>query len=131
MILSLKDDVDDDVLEDAIFKEAGPFEVKEVLSVLQRLSSSCEENKSRFPWEILSEIDNDSATVDSLGTFVRELNDVVRDVVRNCYKSVDKDTAAKWVRMLVTCKQPYSAKWRHFSNSHCLFSFRVDKPKSK
>ena len=49
MILSLKDDVDDDVLEDAIFKEAGPFEVKEVLSVLQRLSSSCEENKSRFP----------------------------------------------------------------------------------
>ena len=90
MILSLKDDVDNDVLEDAMFKEAGPFLVKEVLSVLQRLSSSCEENKPRFPWEILSEINNDSATVDSLGRFFRELNDVVRDVVRNCYKSVDK-----------------------------------------
>ena len=37
MVLSLKDDVDDEVLEDAIFKEAKPFEVKEVLSVLQRL----------------------------------------------------------------------------------------------
>ena len=33
--------------------------------------------------------------------------------------------------MLVTCKQPFSAKWGHFLNSHCLFSFRVDKPKSK
>ena len=35
MVLSLKDDVDDEVLEDAMFKEAEPFEVKEVLSVLQ------------------------------------------------------------------------------------------------
>ena len=34
----------------------------------------------------MSKIDNDSAAVDSLGIFVRELN----DVVRNCYKSVDK-----------------------------------------
>ena len=48
MILSLKGDVDDEVLEDAMFKEAEPFEVKEVLSVLQRLSSSCEESESRF-----------------------------------------------------------------------------------
>ena len=48
MILSLKDDVDDEVLEDAMFKEAEPFQVKEVLSVLQRLSSSCEESESRF-----------------------------------------------------------------------------------
>ena len=86
MILSLKDDVDDEVLEDAMFKEAEPSEVKEVLSVLQRLSSSCEESESRFAWEILSKIDNDSAAVGSLGIFVRELN----DVVRNCYKSVDK-----------------------------------------
>ena len=36
MDLSLKDDVDDEVLEDAMFKEAQPFDVKEVLSVLQR-----------------------------------------------------------------------------------------------
>ena len=35
--------------------------------------------------KVLSKIDNDSAAVDSLGTFVRELN----DVIRNCYKSVD------------------------------------------
>ena len=48
MVLSLKDDVDDEVLEDTMFKEAEPFEVKEVLSVLQRLSSSCEESESRF-----------------------------------------------------------------------------------
>ena len=48
MILSLKDDVDDQVLEDAMFKEAEPFEVTEVLSVLQRLASSCEESDSRF-----------------------------------------------------------------------------------
>ena len=48
MVLSLKDDVDDEVLEDAIFKEAESFEVKEVLFVLQRLSSSCEESESRF-----------------------------------------------------------------------------------
>ena len=33
MILSLKDDVDDEVLEEAMFKVAEPFEVKEVLSV--------------------------------------------------------------------------------------------------
>ena len=36
--------------------------------------------------KVLSKIDNDSAAVDSLGAFVRELN----NVVRNCYKSVDK-----------------------------------------
>ena len=48
MILSLKDDVDDQVLEDAMFKEGEPFEVTEVLSVLQRLASSCEESDSRF-----------------------------------------------------------------------------------
>ena len=36
-ILSLEDDVDDEVLQDAMFKEAQPFEVKEFLSVLQRL----------------------------------------------------------------------------------------------
>ena len=47
MILSLKDDVDDEVLGDAMFKEAKPFEVKEALSVLRRLSSSCEESESR------------------------------------------------------------------------------------
>ena len=86
MILSLKDDVDDEVLGDAMFKEAKPFEVKEALSVLRRLSSSCEESESRSAWKVLSKIDNDSATVDSLGAFVRELN----DAVRNCYKSVDK-----------------------------------------
>ena len=48
MVLTLKDDVEDEVLEDAMFKEAEPFEVKEVLSVLQRLSSSSEESESRF-----------------------------------------------------------------------------------
>ena len=47
MILSLKDDVDDEVLGDAMFKEAKPFEVKEALSILRRLSSSCEESESR------------------------------------------------------------------------------------
>ena len=41
---------------------------------------------SIYACEILFKIDKDSATVDSLGTVVRELN----DVVRNCYKFVDK-----------------------------------------
>ena len=48
MILSLKDDVHDEVLEEAMFRETEPFEVKEVVSVLQRLSSSCKESESRF-----------------------------------------------------------------------------------
>ena len=33
MILSLEDDVDNEVLENAIFREAKPFEVKEVSSI--------------------------------------------------------------------------------------------------
>ena len=33
MVLSLKDDVDDEVLEDAMFKEAEPFEVKKFYPV--------------------------------------------------------------------------------------------------
>ena len=87
MILSLTDDADEEFMEHVMLKEAEPFEVKKVISVLQRLSSSCEERESRFGFEILSKIDVDSATVDRLGTFVRELN----DVVLNChYKSVDK-----------------------------------------
>ena len=86
MILSLADDADEEFMEDLMLKEAEPFEVKEVTSVLQRLSSSCEERESRFAFEILSKIDIDSAAVDRLGTFVRELN----DVVLICYKSVDK-----------------------------------------
>ena len=47
MVLSLKDDVDDEVLEDAMFKEAEPFELKEVISYpfsRDYVSSSCEES---------------------------------------------------------------------------------------
>ena len=50
-----------------MLKEAEPFEVKEVTSVFQRLSSSCGEGESRFACEILSKIDNDGAAVDRLG----------------------------------------------------------------
>ena len=46
MILSLADDADEEFMEDVMLKEAEPFEVKEVTSVLQRLSSSCEERES-------------------------------------------------------------------------------------
>ena len=38
-LASLADDADEEFMEDVIFKEAEPFEVKEVTSVLQRLSS--------------------------------------------------------------------------------------------
>ena len=43
MILSLVDDADEEFMEDVMLKEAEPFEVKEATSVLQGLSSSCEE----------------------------------------------------------------------------------------
>ena len=36
MILSLADDAEDEFLEDVVLKEAEPFKVKEVISVLQR-----------------------------------------------------------------------------------------------
>ena len=48
MTLSLEDDVDNEVLEDAMFREAKPFEVKEVSSVLQILLLSCKESESKF-----------------------------------------------------------------------------------
>ena len=52
MILSLADDVDNEFIEDVMLKEAGPFEVKEVTCVLERLSSSCEECESSV-WSLL------------------------------------------------------------------------------
>ena len=48
MILSLADDVDEEFMEDVTLEEAEAFEVKEVTSFLQRLSSSCEERESRL-----------------------------------------------------------------------------------
>ena len=54
MILIVAHDADEKVLADAMLKEAEPFEVKEVASVLQGLLSSCEESESRFAFEILS-----------------------------------------------------------------------------
>ena len=48
MILSLADDVDEEFMEDVTLEEAEAFEVKEVTSFLQRLSSSCEERESSF-----------------------------------------------------------------------------------
>ena len=42
MILSLADDVDEEFMEDVTLEEAEAFEVKELTSFLQRLSSSCE-----------------------------------------------------------------------------------------
>ena len=43
IILSLADNADEEFMEDVIMlKEAEPFEVKEVTSVLQMLSSNCE-----------------------------------------------------------------------------------------
>ena len=48
MILSLVDDADEEFMEDVMLKEAEPFEVKEATSVLQGLSSSCEERESSF-----------------------------------------------------------------------------------
>ena len=83
MILKLEDDVDNEVLEDAMFREAKPFEVKEVSVVLQKLSLSFKGSESRFACEILSKIDNESRVAVN-----RELN----DVVRNCYQSVDNFT---------------------------------------
>ena len=46
MILSLADDVDEEFMEDVTLEEAEAFEVKEVTSFLQRLSSSCEGRES-------------------------------------------------------------------------------------
>lgn len=69
-----------------MLKEAEPYEVKKVISVLQWLSQNREERESRFAFEILPKIGIDSAAVDRVETFVRELN----DIVLNCYKSVDK-----------------------------------------
>ena len=46
MILSLADDVDEEFMEDLTLEVAEAFEVKEVTSFLQRLSSSCEERES-------------------------------------------------------------------------------------
>ena len=54
MIFSLADDADEEFMEDVMLKEAEPFEVKEITSVLQRLSSSCEERELTFAFEILS-----------------------------------------------------------------------------
>ena len=48
MIPSLADDVDEEFMEDVTLEEAEAFEVKEVTSFLQRLSSSCEERESSF-----------------------------------------------------------------------------------
>ena len=48
MILSLVNDADEQFMEDVMLKEAEPFEVKQVTSVLQGLSSSCEERESSF-----------------------------------------------------------------------------------
>ena len=86
MILSLADDADEEFVEDVMLKDAEPFEGKEVTSVFQRLSSSCEESESRFACEKLSKIDNDGAAVDGLGTFIRELNDVVQRIGQNSQK---------------------------------------------
>ena len=69
MILSLADDADEKIMEAVMLKEAEPFDVKEVTSEV-RLSSSCEERESRFAFEILSEIDIDSAAVGRLETFL-------------------------------------------------------------
>lgn len=86
MIFSFVDDVDEEFMEDLMFKEVEFFEVKEVIFVFQRLLLSCEECELRFVFEILFKIDIDSVVVDRLGIFVRELN----DVVFICYKFVDK-----------------------------------------
>ena len=48
MIPSLADDVDEEFMEDVTLEEAEAFEVKEITSFLQRLSSSCEERESSF-----------------------------------------------------------------------------------
>ena len=48
MILSLADDVYGEFMEDVTLEEAQAFEVKEVTSFLQRLSSGCEERESSF-----------------------------------------------------------------------------------
>ena len=55
MILSLVNDVDEQFMEDVMLKEAELFEVKEVTSVLQGLSSSCEERESSFAFKARTE----------------------------------------------------------------------------
>ena len=58
MIFSLADDADEEFMEDVMLKEAEPFEVKEITSVLQRLSSSCEERELTFAFEIQCTVQN-------------------------------------------------------------------------
>ena len=53
MILSLADDVDEEFMEDVTLEEAEAFEVKEVTSFLQRLSSSL--NFSRLLLSLIRE----------------------------------------------------------------------------
>ena len=56
MILSLViNDADEQFMEDVMLKEAEPFEVKEVTSVLQGLSLSCEERESSFAFKARTE----------------------------------------------------------------------------
>lgn len=106
MILSLADDADEEFVEDVMLKEAELFEVKEVTSVFQRLSWSCEEGESRFACKILSKIDNEGAGVDRLGTFIRELN----DVVLNWYKSVDQVKSQQLKTMTLIGESIYQAQ---------------------
>ena len=46
---------DEQFMEDVMLKEGEPFEVKEVMSVLQGLSSSCEERESSFAFKTRTE----------------------------------------------------------------------------
>ena len=73
-------------------KEAEHVEENDILSVLQTLSLSHEESESRSASEILTKIGSQDSDQrgrvldDSLHKFVRAVN----DVVRMCYKSVEK-----------------------------------------
>ena len=55
MILSFVNDADEQFVEDVMLKKAEPFEVKQITSVLQGLSSSCEERESSLGFKTRTE----------------------------------------------------------------------------
>ena len=103
ILLSLDDDdLDREIIETVLVKEAEHVEVKDILSVLQRLSLSHEESESRLASEILTKIGSQDSDQSGrvLNESLHKFVGVVNDVVCMCYKSVEtiKGKQLKMVR---------------------------------
>ena len=93
ILLSLNyDDLDREIIETVFLKEAEHVEVKDILSVPQRLSLSHEESESRLASEILTKlgIQDSYQSGRVLDEILHKFLGAVNDVVRMCYKAVKK-----------------------------------------